>query len=226
MQIVRCHQHFIKSISDSVIIEHLPPASFDSMMDQPISFIGEQFPYLTDQDVQELVSLGTLKKLEAGQLFIRAGETTFSTAVVISGMLRNFHITDEGDDKTVLFTIEGQSALSYATVFTNQPSADNIEALEPTLLLVSDFRDIKKLSHGNTRIAQMINEKLEKRLVETISRIDDFTLRNPEQRYIRFAQGNPALLERVQQKHLASFLGITPISLSRIKTRLRKRNIL
>ncbi len=193
-------------------------------MQQSISFIKKQFPYLTDDDVQELLALGKTGHLEAGDLFIDVGEVTYNSAVVIKGMLRNYHSSEDYTDKTVLFTVEGQSAMSYATVFLGKPSADTIEAMEDTVLLVSDFREIKELSRNNSRIGRMVNDKLENRLVETIARIDDFTLRSPEQRYIRFAEENPALLERVQKKHLASFLGVTPISLSRIRSRLLKKD--
>jgi len=192
-------------------------------MQEPIPLFKRQFPYLTDDDIEKLLALGRVRHFEAGDLFIEAGETTFNSAVVLEGMLRNYHSNDEDADKTVLFTVEGQTAMSYATVFMDKPSADTVEALEDTILLVSDFREIKELSRNNPRISRMVNDKLETRLVETITRIDDFTLRSPEQRYVRFAEDNPILLERVQQKHLASFLGITPISLSRIKTRLKRR---
>ncbi|MGB0369463.1 MAG: Crp/Fnr family transcriptional regulator [Flavobacteriales bacterium] len=191
---------------------------------QPISFIQTQFPYLTDADAQKLLTLGKVSHFEVGDLFIEAGETTYNFALVVNGMLRNYHSVEGYDDKTVVFSVEGQSAMSSATVFMGQPSTDTIEAVEDTSLLVFNFQDVKALSQENPRIAQIINENLVQRLVENIARVHDFVLRSPEERYVRFADENPALLERVQQKHLASFLGITPISLSRIKARLLKKS--
>ncbi|MBX7182686.1 MAG: Crp/Fnr family transcriptional regulator [Bacteroidia bacterium] len=184
------------------------------------NFVSTRFSFLTEQDLQQVAEILELKQLKAGEVFIREGDLTYKLALVLEGLLRNFHFTENGDEKTVLFSWEGEIVGGYNCIFHNQPAKENVEALEPTTMVVINYHDFTKLTQKNPRLLQAHLTFLEQAFVEAIKRIDDFTLNSPEERYIRLLKEKPFLLQRVPQKHLASFLGITHISLSRIRKRI------
>jgi CRP-like cAMP-binding protein len=185
--------------------------------------VASRFSVLKEEDLAQIMPLITFKVLKAGELFIQEGDMSYQIAIVLEGLLRNFHYTEDGEEKTVLFTWEAEVVAGYKCIFINEPATENIEALEPTTLVVFDYQAFKALTHENTRFVQAHLQILEKAFVEAILRIDDFTLNSPEERYLRLLTERPFLLQRVQQKHLASFLGITQVSLSRIRKRITQK---
>lgn len=98
-----------------------------------------------------------------------------------------------------------------------------VEFLEPSTLLVFDYRDIEQLARDNLRIERLKNKFIQDYLVKILHRLETFLVYNPEERYEWLMREQPELLKRVQQKHLASYLGITPVSLSRLRTRRNRR---
>lgn len=185
--------------------------------------ILSKFPYITDDDIAQTLAVSSLRQLQPGETLIKEGELCYTSVMVIEGLLRNFHTTENGEEKTVLFIWEGESIAPYASVFLNKPATESTQAIEPTTVLSIDYREYNKLSSSNPRINQSHRHMLENALVQAIDRIDDFTLRSPEKRYLRMLKEQPELVQRVPQKYLASYLGITPISLSRIRNRILKR---
>jgi CRP-like cAMP-binding protein len=100
-------------------------------------------------------------------------------------------------------------------------------AVEPTVLLVVDFKEFKKKTESDPLYMRLYSEIMETLLVAAIERIEDFTKKNPEQRYLRLIETHGHLIERVPLKYLASYLGVTSPSLSRIRKRLsQNRNYL
>lgn len=185
--------------------------------------VASRFSVLKEEDLAQIMPLISFKVLTAGELFIQEGDMSYQIAIVLEGLLRNFHFTEDGEEKTVLFTWEAEVVAGYKCIFLNEPATENIEALEPTTLVVFDYHAFKALTHENTRFVQAHLQILEKAFVEAILRIDDFTLNSPEERYLRLLTERPFLLQRVPQKHLASFLGITQVSLSRIRKRITQK---
>ena len=185
--------------------------------------IAQRFSFLTQEDFEWLISVSSIKMIEANEILIREGELSFQGYFVLEGMLRNYHINHHGDEKTVLFTWEGQTIVAYSSTFLNEPATEFTEALEPTTVLNLDFRDLRRKAEENPRVNKAYIQMLEEALIACIHRVDDFTQNSPEERYLALLKKQPLLLQRVPQKHLASYLGITHISLSRIRARVAKK---
>lgn len=192
-------------------------------MKDPLQLIHEKFPFIKEEDMAAVLSLCHTKELKAGEIFIHAGRVSYHAAMVMNGLLRNFHTVANGEEKTVLFVDAGQMIASYATLLQNMPAKETIVALEDSLLLVCDMKAFMQLTNFNERLLQLYIRAVEQMLIAAITRIDEFTLLSPEQRYQKLFRESPALIQRVPQKHLASYLGITPISLSRMRNRMAKR---
>ena len=189
----------------------------------PITLIRQRFPYLSEQDVMSVARIAVMRTVAVGEHFIRSGTVNYNAALVIKGLLRNYHVLPDNSERTVLFTSEGGSVASYASVLSNMPSIEQVTAIEDTLLILMDMREVRKVIEGNDALMRGYTEVLEKMLLAAIDRIDQFVLRSPEERYLRFVKERPDLEQRIPQKYLASYLGITPVSLSRIRGRAVRR---
>lgn len=187
---------------------------------QKVKEVLSKFEVLSPKDVLFLISISRVKRYKKGDYLIRVGEKNHNTILVISGLLRSYHINDVGEEITMSFIPEKHHAGSYATILKDEPSVENLVTLEDSLVLVTDARKFKEAERNNPSLLRFQNKNLRNILAEAIDRIWLHTSLTAEQRYLWFCEKYPNLEQRVKQKHLASFLGVTPTSLSRMKARL------
>lgn len=183
-----------------------------------------RFPYLNTTDVAEVMQHARTRELVADEVLFKAGKTEMRGAVVLSGLLRNYHTLANGTERTVLFTPEGQGVAPYATLFFGLPGRESTVAVEKTVIIEFDMRGLRKAIEENPRLTRAYAQLLELMLTEAISRIDSFVLQSPEERYTKFGTDYPHLANRIPLKYLASYLGITPVSLSRLRARVLRGN--
>lgn len=164
------------------------------------------------------------RELAADEVYLRAGRYDMRAAMVLNGLLRNYHTLPDGTERTVLFIPEGKAVAPYATVFHGLPATETTSAIEPTLILELDMKALREVLSANPRLMRAYTQVLEMMLTEAINRIDSFVLKRPEARYEAFCKEFPQLVNRIPQKHIASYLGITPVSLSRLRGRSLKGN--
>lgn len=191
-------------------------------MFDPFKFTSERFPFLGVEDVAALLKSSKLIKLKAGEQFINQGEIDYSSAFIVKGMMRAYCITDDADERTVLFRAEYEFIGSIPSMIYDEPATEQVEALENSVLFLFDFRHFRKLAEKNNAISRAYSHMMEDMLHDAIGRIQDFTVLTPEQRYLKFERENPKLMQRIPLKHLASYLGVAVPSLSRIRARIAK----
>lgn len=193
-------------------------------MIDPFEFFKNRYRYLTDKDLELLIEKSETIELKPGDIFFKEGDIDTKTGVVMKGLLRGYHM-EEGkeEETTVVFISEGQPCTSYQWLKGPLPSLETFEALEPTTLLINTLDRLHQLREYRINILRLYSETLEEKLIGAIERIQDFTMRNPETRYLALMESRPDLLQRVPQKYLASYLGITQQSLSRIRARVAKK---
>ena len=182
--------------------------------------IKNKYPYLPEDKILEIVGLGEIAILNEGDIFVKAGEKNRKVALVIEGMMRNYIVNDKGEEVTVVFATEMQAIGPYASVFLNRPASETSTAVEPTILFVFDYLKFKDKVNADPVFLRAYSEMIETVLIFAIERIEDFTKTKPEQRYQRLLDTHGFLIERAPLKYLASYLGITPVSLSRIRKRV------
>ena len=187
-----------------------------------IQILKTRYPYLNEDKIAEILGMGEIVLLQEGDVFIKAGERNRKIGFVLQGIERNYMINDSGEEVTVVFATEMQAIATYSSIFLNRPSSETSVAVEPTLLFVVDFAQFKKKAEDDPLFLRVYAESTEQAFVAAIQRIEDFTNKNPEQRYQRLLDSHGFLIDRVPLKYLASYLGITAVSLSRIRKRLSK----
>lgn len=182
---------------------------------------------LADVPDAELAKLGALFRtaaLRRGAHLIRAGEMPGQLAFVEAGLLRLYYLDAEGREFTKSFCAEGEVVAAYSALLLSQPSRLSIEALEDTRLLVADYQDYEALSAGHPCWAAVNQRRAEALFIKKEQREAALLLDDAETRYRQFLADHPGLEARVRQHHIASYLGITPVALSRIRARLRRVN--
>lgn len=155
-------------------------------------------------------------RFEKGHILLRADRVEKHLYFLKKGVVRAF-ATHEAEDITFWFGKEGETVLSMKSYVDNQKSYESIELLENCELYEMNIERLKALFNEDIHIANWGRKLAEKELVKLEKRIISRELQSAKQRYDELLTTQPSLLQRVQLKYIASYLGITPVSLSRIR---------
>jgi CRP-like cAMP-binding protein len=167
-----------------------------------------------------LLQFATSKVIAASEIYIPEGKIFKKIFYIKKGLLRIFFVTESGEEKTFFFRWEGQIAAIPECIFDNQPTRQTWQALEDCELMEIDFDIVEKLSENNISLFKIRLGFAEKMFLDALKRVESFVLDKPEERYQKLIIQNPEIIKRVADKHIASFIGVTPVSLSRIRKRL------
>lgn len=183
----------------------------------------ERSTFLSPKDLLSIASITRVKSVKAGDYVLKEGDVNYNINIVVKGLFRHYVVDDNGIDKTVYFSAEKDHFASPKTFLHDMPSEANIVALENSIILRFDFRAMEKLSANNIRLLKLQNKQLKKVISSNADQIKFLTVYSPELRYEHFRTTSPKLEQRIKQKYLASYLGVTPTSLSRIRRRSIKK---
>lgn len=178
---------------------------------------------LGDEGLERILSNGIIKEVPAKTILLFEGDIATKLVIVIKGCLRSYFIKENGVEITSQFFIEGQMVTSFESSMIGIPSRVNIEAIEGSTVGLMDMKNLKNMIRETTPAKDYFIKILMSKLIKYMNLHASFILDNPEKRYVNLIQENPELVSRLPQQYIASYLGITPVSLSRIRTRLRKQ---
>jgi CRP-like cAMP-binding protein len=162
------------------------------------------------------------KKLYKGEFFVKLGDEIDLIGILTRGLFRSFVIDEEGIEKTVSFAPEGRAFANEAFIFENKPSQLNYQALEDCELFQTRYSLIEKQLDQNLAFGQIFRNLLAVNFMEKTRREIEFVQFNATGRLVSLKNRLNIDLNRLPKAHLASYLGITPQSLSRIFKQLRK----
>ena len=171
----------------------------------------------------QLLQFAKQKTVATSEIYIPQGKVFKKIFYVKKGILRSYYTTESGEEKTIFFRWEGQVASIPECVFDNEPTRQTWQALEDCELFEIDYDLVEKMSENNFPIIKMRVEFAQKMLLESLKRIESFVLDKPEERYQKLIAQKPEIIQRVADKHIASYIGVTPVSLSRIRKRLASK---
>lgn len=158
------------------------------------------------------------QEIPAKTTLLREGQISKTAYFIEKGCLRTW-FNNNGKDITFQFFFEGQGVSSVESFRTNQPSLFSMESIEPSIIQSISKKDFQFILDNSPTIKSEVEEQTFKRLIFYqqlfLSRIKD----NPKKRYEELLKQRPEILQRVPQHYIASYLGITPVSLSRIRNR-------
>lgn len=191
-------------------------------MFEQIKEVFGRFTVLSPKDLIQLASIAKVRTVKKDEHLLMVGDLNYNISIVVKGLFRHYVLDEQGAERTLLFVPEKNVTTMIDTIFHNKPSTENIVALENSIIVRFDYRAFEKLTSNNIRLLKVQNQALKEVIVANVEHIKLLNLLTPEERYAYFCKHYPDLEGRIKQKHFASFLGITPTSLSRIKGRLDK----
>lgn len=185
-----------------------------------IDEILERFYPLPAQSREALKARINPVKFPKGHTLIRAGRVEKMLYFVRSGIVRAYSDVDRGD-VTFWFGKEGDVVLSMKSYVAGQPGYEHIETLEACDLYQMRSQDLEALFASDIHIANWGRKLIGQEMIKTEERLISMQFKTAQQRYLDLMSTTPDLLHRVPLSHIASFLGITQVSLSRIRAEIR-----
>lgn len=161
-------------------------------------------------------------ELHRGDTFISAGEMGRRVAFVASGLMRSFYISERGEEFNKQFFVAGSFVAPLTSLVTHEPSPVYIDALEDACLLAADWSDLAELYSEHPALNRVGRVLVEYAWIGKERRETQLIMLDAGKRYEAFLEEFPGLDQRIPQYHIASYLGVTPVQLSRI--RARKKN--
>jgi CRP-like cAMP-binding protein len=176
---------------------------------------------MPDEVFKKVVGMVKSRTISKGEIVVHVGDVQKDLYFVISGLLRSYYIDINGNDVTRFFMKENSLCCSEI-LLKQEPSKCCIEALDDCKVLVINERNLRELIEGNMYCMKAYIKTLEDSIVYKIDRESSFLLKSATERYLDFKREYAQLEERVNQAYIASYLGITPVSLSRIRRTIRE----
>lgn len=158
------------------------------------------------------------QEIPAKTILLEEGKISKTMFFIEKGCLRTW-VNVNGKEITTQFFFEGDKISSIESFRTKQPSLYTIESLEPCVLQTISQKDFQSILESSPEIREEIQEHLYKRLVQSQKLFFSFLKNTPQQRYQELIEKQPQIIQRVPQHYIASYLGITSVSLSRIRNR-------
>lgn len=165
-----------------------------------------------------------LKKLKKKGLFAEPGLVCSEIGFVLTGSVRYFNVKD-GEEITGYFSFENELVSSYRSFLTREPALNYIQALEDTQLVIITHKNMQAmlanplLAYKMERFGRLAAEYY---LICYEERMSSFITKTPEERYLDLLNTGRDIIQRMPQHYIAHFLGITPVSLSRIRRRIMR----
>ena len=175
---------------------------------------------LTNDEIAALENAFTTINISRGDLWIEKGKLCNQVGFVLSGKLRNYYIDDAGNEVTCYFVTPDHFISSFTSFLTNTPTHENIAALEDSTLRVIQKDELERLSEAMPKL-QIFRRIIAENLFITMEkRISMLQSQSAFERYEKMLRENPEILLTVPLQYTASFLGITPQHLSRLRKEL------
>lgn len=179
---------------------------------------------MEEAHLDKLLQRCKTKEVEKGAFLLRPGEQCRHTFFVESGLLKQYSIDEKGKEHILQFAPENWFVADRESVYFQQPSQYFIQALENTTILLLDEGFILQLSREDRTFNELNNRLLHNHIRHLQKRIVQLLGASAEERYLDFIKIYPDIMLRVPQTQVASYLGITPESLSRVRKALAAGN--
>jgi len=180
----------------------------------------KKFVDLPEEELHEIAGSVPMQSFEKGTILQEQGEPVNRCYFVLKGIIRQFHFDEEGYEITSNFYMEAESVTIFSAKNGDGLSPFYLECLEDCDLIVGDLSTESSAYESNPTLREMTHMMVESDMGKLQEAYTNFISSSPEERYRALLEEKPLLIERVTQHQLASYLGITPESLSRIKKRV------
>lgn len=184
--------------------------------------IFKQFTEFNESELKIIMPYFEYKKFKKKSILLDIGNISNEVFYLVKGCIR-LYCEKNGEELSTYFFTENMFAGSYDSFLARKPSKVAIETLEECEVLVLSHTGQEKLYEVFPKMNEFIRKAIEERFVLLHDLFISYLLNSPEERFLMLQKERPELLQRIPQHQIASFLGITRVSLSRIRNRIAKR---
>lgn len=182
-----------------------------------------QFINLTEEEANIISAQNLFQYYKKNEILLSEGYYAKNCFFIIKGCVRSYYIID-GEERNTDFFFENQTVrpLSYQN---KKPSQYYLSCLEDSMMAIATEASNQKLVEQIPKLSSLILQMNEELLMQKTLEFDQFKSHSPEERYLMLVKNKPEHLNRIPLYHLASYLGITQISLSRIRSRISNKKV-
>lgn len=173
----------------------------------------------TESEMEIFVSLFSEKHLKKNEYLAKKGEYSTKLAFLTKGIMRAFYRNNEGNEYNKTFFTNYRFVGAYSSLVTGQENLINIQCLSDSIILVADFGEITKLYDDYPKIERLARKLAENKFAIKEKREIELVTLEASELYKIFQKEHPNLENLIPQYHIASYLGITPTQLSRIRAK-------
>ncbi|KRD12365.1 cyclic nucleotide-binding protein [Flavobacterium sp. Root901] len=183
----------------------------------------EEKAKLTQADSERIQSFAIIKKLRKRQYLLQEGDVWKYDAFITKGCLRTYTVDGKGIEHVNSFSVENWWTGDRESLMTQQPSQFNIDAIEDTELVLFTHENFELLCREIPAFNTMVNTILQRSFIAAQNRIQASLTLTAEEKYLNFVNKYPGFALRIPQTMIASYLGMTPETLSRIRKQTAKK---
>ena len=178
---------------------------------------------LTEQEKETITTFFVPKKLRKRQYLLQEGDVCKYMAFVEKGLLRSYNVDEKGEEHMNLFAWEGWWTSDLHSFLSGEKAVFNIDAIEESELLMISLADFEEMTLQVPIMDRYFRILFQNSLVTKDRRLVSSNTHTAEEKYIQLTESNPKLIQRVPQNLVASYLGLAPETLSRIKKNIASR---
>ena len=192
------------------------------MFEALLQNIGEKIA-LTNEETAQLKTFFTPKKLRKRQYLLQEGDVCKSLAFTEAGLLRLYSVDDKGIEHMLQFALTGWWIVDIYSFLAGEPSRFNIDALEDSELLLLSHENFEAMMAALPKMERYFRILFQNNIIAKERRLESAIAFGAEERYRQFEQAYPNFVQRIPHNLIASYLGITPETLSRIRRKLASK---
>ena len=177
---------------------------------------------LTPEEAAAIAETMNIKQYKKGTVLLKEGEISMEAYFVLEGCVRQYYLVD-GEEKTNNFFTEEQWVVSITSMTQQVPSGHFMECCLDSTLVVGNREKEEYLYKQFPKLESVSRKVMEKVFAEQQEIMASYSTDTPEQRYLKLMKARPDLFQKIPQYHIASYIGVKPESLSRIRKRIARK---
>lgn len=187
-----------------------------------IQILRATYPFMEKEDIDILMDISEIQILGNKEVFIHSGQVDRRILFLLNGMIRGYFINNKGEEKNIFLRPKHTITGAPDCLFRNEPSKYTFESILESELLVFKIDDIIAKMQTRPNLMRLYIDGLQENVQTLISRVEALIDLSPAKRYEALLQRSPQFFQTAFNKHIANYLGMTPVSLSRIIKRRKQ----
>lgn len=184
----------------------------------------KRYVSLNEDDERQFVNIVRTSHIKRRQFIVQPNFTCLHQTYVLKGSFRSYCISNEGVDHTIQFAIEDWFISDFNSYINQTPASLFVEAMEDAVIQQIAYKDVENLCTNNSKFERFFRLVAQKSFAFSQKRVLSNLSKSAEERYLEFQELYPSIVQRVPQYALASYLGMSPEFLSKIRKRLSQKS--